>query len=399
MNALRHFSSQWSLCLRFMRLSLCRGAGCAARPRDAIGRPFGHRMNSTRSVAPIAACHNPNSCLGSQPRTSKAGSFSMAQPIWVGIDVSGKWPDVGSHPQQQTMHFPYTEAGVTDLLTWLAVRTVTGVAMEATGGIERTVAYALADAGYQPRIVNPKRVRDFSKAISPVKNDRIDACRIAHFAATAAVVPIERDKMRERLDEMVTTRQFLMNQLIAARNHATLLRVPAMRAHLASQIKAMRTRMAAVERDIEVAIAADEAVDQDRKRLCTMPGIGPVVGAALVAWLPELGRLSAGKVAALVGLAPFDDDSGDRSGKRHISGGRIGLRNLLYMASLSAIQRNPVMKAFYQRLLARGKLKKVALVAVMHKMLTRLNAMQRTGTAWNGDHVCVRVQQPTPRPA
>ena len=101
-------------------------------------------------------------------------------------------------------------------------------------------------------------------------------------------------------------------------------------------------------------------------------------------------------MAALVGVAPFDDDSGDRSGKRHISGGRIGLRNLLYMAALSAIQHNPVMKAFYERLLAGGKLKKVALVAVMHKMLTRLNAMQRTGKEWNGDHVCIRVQPPAP---
>ena len=106
----------------------------------------------------------------------------MAQPIWVGIDISGKWLDVGSHPQQETIRFPYTDAGVADLLSWLAVRAVIGVAMEATGGIERTVAYALADAGHQPRIVNPKRVRDFSKAISPIKNDRIDACRIAHFA-------------------------------------------------------------------------------------------------------------------------------------------------------------------------------------------------------------------------
>jgi transposase len=242
-------------------------------------------------------------------------------------------------------------------------------------------------------------VRDFSKAISPVKNDRIDACRIAHFAATVAVQPIERDKVRERLDEMLTTRQFLMNQLVAARNHARLLRSPSVRAHMASQIKAMRTRMKAVERDIEAAIKADEAIDRARERLCTMPAIGPVVGAAMVAWLPELGRLSAAKVAALVGLAPFDDDSGDRSVKRHISGGRIGLRNLLYMAALSAIQYNPVMKAFYQQLLARGKLKKVALVAVMHKMLTRLNAMQRTGQDWNGGHVCVRVRQPTPRPA
>ena len=115
----------------------------------------------------------------------------MAQPIWVGIDVSGKWLDVGSHPQQETTRLPYTDAGVADLLAWLASRTVSGVAMEATGGIERSVAYALADAGYQPRIVNPKRVRDFSKAISPAKNDRIDACRIAHFAATVQVAPIE----------------------------------------------------------------------------------------------------------------------------------------------------------------------------------------------------------------
>jgi transposase len=325
----------------------------------------------------------------------------MAQPIWVGIDVSGKWLDVGSHPQHETKRFANTDGGVTSLLAWLAGQTVagqtvtgqtvTGVAMEATGGIERAVAYALADAGYQPRIVNPKRVRDFSKAISPVKNDRIDACRIAHFAATVHVAPIERDKLRERLDEMVTTRQFLMNQLIAARNHARLLREPAMRAHMAGQIKAMRTRMTAVERDIEAAIQAAPALSQERDLLCTMPSIGSVVGAAMVAWLPELGRLSAGKIAALVGVAPYDDDSGDRTGAKHISGGRIGLRNLLYMASLSAIQHNPVMKAFYERLVAGGKLKKVALVAVMHKMLTRLNAMQRTGQAWNGDHVCVRM--------
>jgi transposase len=323
----------------------------------------------------------------------------MAHPIWVGIDVSGKWLDVGSHPQTETLRFPNTDAGIADLLAWLAARPVNGVAMEATGGIERTVAYALAGAGYQPRIVNPKRVRDFSKAISPAKNDRIDACRIAHFAATVAVVPIERDLVRERLDEMLTTRQFLMAQLIAARNHARLLRVPAMRTHMANQIKTMRTRMAAVERDIEAAIKADAAIAQDRKRLCTMPAIGPVVGAGFVAWLPELGRLSGGKIAALVGVAPFDDDSGDRNGKRHISGGRVGLRNLLYMAALSAIQYNPVMKAFYQRLLAAGKLKKVALVAVMHKMLTRLNAMQRTGQDWNAGHVCVRGVTTAQRPA
>ena len=131
----------------------------------------------------------------------------MAQPVWIGIDVSGKWLDIGTYPPQETIRFAYTDAGIMDLLAWLAARTVSGVAIEATGGIERTVAYALAEAGHQPRILNPKRVRDFSRSISPAKNDRIDAGSIAHFAATVAGEPIECNQARERLDEMVTARQ------------------------------------------------------------------------------------------------------------------------------------------------------------------------------------------------
>ena len=129
----------------------------------------------------------------------------MAQPVWIGIDVSGKWLDIGTYPPQETIRFAYTDAGIMDLLAWLAARMVSGVAIEATGGIERTVAYALAEAGHQPRILNPKR--DFSRSISPAKNDRIDAGSIAHFAATVAGEPIECNQARERLDEMVTARQ------------------------------------------------------------------------------------------------------------------------------------------------------------------------------------------------
>jgi transposase len=322
----------------------------------------------------------------------------MAQPVWVGIDVSGKWLDIGTHPQHQTIRFAYTDAGMMDLLAWLAARTVSGVAMEATDGIERTIADALADAGYKPRILNPKRVRDFAKGISLAKNDRLDACRIAHFAATVPGEPIERNKARERLDEMVTARQFLQHQMVAARNHARLLRVPAIRVQMASHIKAIRKGLLAVEREIAAALAADKAMCEDYARYRTMPGIGAVNGAGFVAWLPELGRLSAAKISALVGVAPFDDDSGDRSGQRHIAGGRKALRNLLYMAAVTASRHNPVMKAFYNRLVGQGKLKKVALVAVMHKMLTRLNAMQRNRQPWNGDHVCVRAQQRLPEP-
>ena len=322
----------------------------------------------------------------------------MAQPVWVGIDVSGKWLDIGTHPQQQTIRFAYTDAGMMDLLAWLAARTVSGVAMEATGGIERTAAYALDAAGYKPRILNPKRVRDFAKGISPAKNDRVDACRIAHFAATVAGEPIERNQARERLDEMVSARQFLQHQLDAARNHARRLLVPAVRAEMALHIKTIRTRRTALERAIEAAIAADAAMCEDCGRCRTMPGIGPVNGAGLVAWLPEPGRLSAPKIAALVGIAPFDDDSGSRNGQRHIAGGRKALRNLLYMAAVSASRHNPVMKTFYEGLVGRGKLKKIALVAVMHKMLTRLNAMQRDRRPWNGKHVGIRVQPPLTAP-
>ena len=322
----------------------------------------------------------------------------MAQPVWVGIDVSGQWLDVGTYPRQQTMRLAYTDAGVVDLLAWLAAQTVSGVAIEATGGMERRVAFALADAGYHTRILNPKRVRDFAKGISLAKNDRIDACRIAHFAATVPGEPMERDKARERLDEMVTARQFLRHQLDGACNHARGLLVPAIRSGMASHIKAIRAQIAAVERQIAAAIAADADLCEDCARCRTMPGIGPINGAGLVAWLPELGRLSAAKIAALVGVAPFDDDSGDRRGQRHIAGGRKALRNLLYMAAVVASRHNPVMKAFYNRLLSGGKLKKVALVAVMRKMLVRLNAMQRTRQPWNGDHVCGRAEQTLPRP-
>ena len=197
---------------------------------------------------------------------------------------------------------------------------------------------------------------------------------------------------------MVTARQFLRHQLDGACNHARGLLVPAIRSGMASHIKAIRAQIAAVERQIAAAIAADADLCEDCARYRTMPGIGPINGAGLVAWLPELGRLSAAKIAALVGVAPFDDDSGDRRGQRHIAGGRKALRNLLYMAAVVASRHNPVMKAFYNRLLSGGKLKKVALVAVMRKMLVRLNAMQRTRQPWNGDHVCGRAEQTLPRP-
>ena len=190
---------------------------------------------------------------------------------------------------------------------------------------------------------------------------------------------------------MVGLRQLLSEKVVALINHGRLLRVAALRAQIASLVKDLRARMQRIGRDIEAAIKACAPVAAQCALLRSMPGVGPVVSAGLIAWLPELGALSAAKVAALVGVAPYDDDSGARSGKRHIAGGRMAVRNLLYMAALVASRRNPVMQRFYERLRARGKPAKVALVAVMHKMLNQLNAMAHTGRAWDPAHVCARA--------
>ena len=311
----------------------------------------------------------------------------MAQITWFGIDISGKWLDAATHPVTEARRFAYTEAGMSALLAWLAEHHIAGIAMEATGGIERPLAAVLADAGKSVRILNPKRVRDFARSIRPAKNDRIDAAMIAHYAAVVPGAPVRREPGREALAELVALRQLFSGQVTALLNHGRQLKQNGPRAHIASEVKALRLRMQRLSRDIEAAIKASAPLAAQCALLRSMPGVGPAVSAGLLAWLPELGQLSAAKVAALVGVAPFDDDSGARSGKRRISGGRSGPRNLLYMAALVASRRNPVMKLFYDRLRARGKLAKVALVAVMHKMLIRLNAMLHTGQAWNAEHV------------
>jgi transposase len=310
----------------------------------------------------------------------------MAQQLWIGIDVSKKWLDVATFPASAVRRFPYTAAGLAALRDWLASLDLAGIAMEATGGIERDLAYFLADAGLAPRILNPKRVRDFANAITAAKNDRLDAAMIAQFAAIVPGEAIQRDPAREALAELVGLRQLFSDQVTALLNHGRGLSQPALRKQIARQIKALRAQIKQVERDIAAAIKASARFAAQAALLRTMPGVGPVVSATLLALLPELGQLSAAKLSALVGVAPFDRDSGGRTGKRHISGGRMAVRNPLYMAALTASRRNPVMKQFYDRLRARGKEGKVALVAVMRKMLTQLNAMVHTGQAWNPQH-------------
>jgi transposase len=338
-------------------------------------------------VAAIAVCNNPNSCLGIVTPHKQGREFSMAHALWVGIDICADWLDVATYPKGDTARFPYTAPGLAQLEAWLKDHPgVVEVACEATGGLERGVATALTRAGYKVRVLNPARVRSFARSITAAKNDRIDAAAIAHFAATVPGAAIAPDPARERLADAMGLRQLLCQQLVAARNHARSLRTAEARDQIAQHIKGLRASIQALAATIDDAIAADAELARKRALLQSMPGIGPVASAAVLAWLGEAGRLPAGKIAALVGVAPFDDDSGRRRGQRHISGGRSGLRNVLYMAALVAARRNPVMHALYERLIGRGKPAKVALIAVLHKMLTRLNAMLHSGQPWDPAH-------------
>lgn len=315
----------------------------------------------------------------------------MAHCVWIGIDVSSAWLDVATYPATQNQRFAYTDEGIAALQAWAGAHGEGCIAMEATGGMERRLAYKLLEAGCQVRIVNPQRVRSFARAITPAKNDPLDAQMIAHFAATVDGPPVTRDQEREDLAAMIGLRQLLSDQITALRNNATSQTLTAMRDLATKQIKQMRSALRAIEAQIDAAVAACAQMARRRALLVSMPAVGPVVSAGLLALLPELGQLSPGKIAALVGVAPFDDQSGGRNGARHIRGGRAELRKLLYMAALVASRRNKVMKEFYDRLRGRGKPAKVALMAVVHKMLTRLNAMLRTDEPWNDDHVSARA--------
>lgn len=267
----------------------------------------------------------------------------------------------------------------------LAVRGIKVAAMEASGGYERKIAAALRAAGVTASVVDPRRVRKFAEAAGcQAKTDRIDARMIAWFAATfpkEACVPVELD--RASLVGLVGEREDFVELRARCLN-----RSEHGQAGLADQLRQdliehLDRAIARLDAAIAAEIEAHEALAKDASLLITPPGVGMQLVAGVLAWLPELGRLNDAKIAALVGVAPYDDTSAGRDGARHIAGGRSRLRRLLYMATLGAATRhNPVLKAFYTRLRAKGKAAKVALVACMRKLLTILNTMMARREPW-----------------
>ncbi len=302
--------------------------------------------------------------------------------IFVGIDVSKAQLDMALRPEGR-FSASNDEAGFAQILERLKAAPPTLVVLEATGGLEIPVTGILAAAGVPVVVVNPRQVRDFAKATGRLaKTDALDAQTLAHFAEVLrpALRPLP-DEQTQALAALLARRRQLVEMLTAEKNRLSSAHTPvrtSLRTHIAWLERALRH----TDRDLAHAIRESPVWREKDDLLQSVPGIGPVGTSTLLANLPELGTLTGKQIAALVGVAPLNRDSGTWRGKRTVWGGRAQVRAILYMSALTATRFNPVIRVFYQRLCAAGKAKKVALTACMRKLLIILNAMMKHRTRW-----------------
>lgn len=308
-------------------------------------------------------------------------------PSFVGIDVSKAELDVYIRPDGIHWTVPNDAEGHARLVSDLSPIAPTLIVLEATGGLERPATYTLTEAKLPVVVVNPKRTRDFARSLGLLaKTDRLDAQALAHFADS--VRPQLRDlpdQDAQDLSAKLARRRQLTDMLTAERNrlHTALSAIEdSIRAH----ITWLQDEIATLEAELDTLIQANAHWCAQVKQLAAVKGVGQITAYTLTADLPELGQLNHKQIAALVGVAPLNSDSGKRRGKRFVQAGRVAVRTALYMAALSASRFNPTIKAFYQRLTDAGKPKKVALTACMRKLLTILNAMVKNGTDWDPNY-------------
>jgi transposase len=314
------------------------------------------------------------------------GPGAAPAEVFVGIDVAKARLDVGLHPSGESWAVDHDDDGIATVVERLAATRPTLVILEATGGLELPLAAALLAAEVRVQVVNPRQARDFAKATGHLaKTDRLDALMLARFGA--ALRPEPRpipDAALQEVRALVARRRQLQAMVIAEKNR----RAGAPRrlhAQLDEHLAWLRRAVADLDRELAKTIKASPAWKTSVGRWQSVPGLGPVVSATLLADLPELGTLTRQQIAALVGVAPLNHDSGTRRGTRSCWGGRAHVRTALYMGALVATRHNPAIRTFYRRLLEQGKSKKLALIACSRKLLTILNAMTRSGTDW-ADH-------------
>jgi transposase len=302
---------------------------------------------------------------------------------FVGIDVAKAHLDVAVRPTGEAWRVPNDDRGIAALVPRLQEQRPTLIVVEATGGLEAPLVAALATAGLAVAVVNPRQVRDFAKAVGQLaKTDALDAQLLARFAERVRPVPRPLpDEQAQALAALLARRAQVVGMLVAEQQRLGTTR-PALRPRLEAHISWLRAERDALDRELEQTIRQSPLWRAREDLLRGVPGVGPVLATTLVAELPELGHLNRKQIAALVGVAPLNCDSGRWRGRRHIWGGRARVRAALYMGTLVGVQHNPVLRRFYERLVAAGKPKKVALTACMHKLLVILNAMLRQGVPW-----------------
>lgn len=306
------------------------------------------------------------------------------EPLFVGIDVAKERLDVHLQPSGEAFTVARNDQGLADLVRRLQPLGVTLIALEATGGYEVVVAATLAAAALPVAVVNPRQIRDFARATGRLaKTDRLDAQTIAVFAATVrpAARPVA-DAQARLLGEFVARRRQLVDMLVAEQNRRRLIEELALRRRVDAHIQWLEHAVRELDSDIDTTVRSSPIWRATDDLLRSVPGIGPITAHTLIAELPELGRLDRRKIAALVGVAPINRDSGALRGRRMIAGGRAVVRHVLYMATLSAIRHNAVIATFYLRLVNAGRPGKLALTAAMRKLLVILNAILRDQRPW-----------------
>ena len=309
--------------------------------------------------------------------------------VWVGIDIAKRHFDVAVWPGGQTCRLTYDEEGLAQLLEWLKQWDHCFIVLEATGGLERRVAGELIEAGHQVAVVNPRQVRDFARGQGQLaKTDRIDAFVLARFAQQ--VQPRTREKTSEKqveLAALVAHRRQLKTMTVSETNRRETAQASRAGRSIDNVLRLLRKETTEIDEAIAKLIASDDTWRDQTQRLKSVPGVGPATSAMLVAELPELGRLNRREISALVGVAPYNHDSGKLRGKRSIWGGRAQVRSALYMATLSARRCNPVIRAFATRLKQAGKPFKVILTACMRKLLISLNAIAKCQQPWSTEKI------------
>ncbi len=306
------------------------------------------------------------------------------EQIFVGIDVAKDQLDIHVRPGGESFCVGRDGAGLAALVDRLKQIRPALIVLEATGGFEVTVAAALGSAGLPLAVVNPRQIRDFARCTGKLaKTDALDAAAIAHFAQ--ALHPEPRplpDAQAQELGELVARRRQVIEMMVAERNRSRLLQSARVKKRIDRHLAALQKELTEIETDLDQNIRNTPLWRENEDLLKSVPGVGNATARSLLADLPELGTLSRKQIAALVGVAPLNRDSGLWRGTRKIGGGRAGVRASLYMAALVATRRNPVIAAFYRRLRQLGKPPKVAITACMRKLLVTLNAILRDRKPW-----------------